>query len=187
MCGRRSAPGGIIHTYQRYDPRHFPSPTRPPPDLLSGAFDHMLAYGSTRELTEEELARAVKLDPSQIAGLGPSLGALMERLRERKRKILQTYETGTVQEEAARQFHDLAARVRPPPTIQKRFDRAVAGEQLRDLERLWYEAGDERGKLARQLVQLIDRLGDKYQVDELAAKYPFTGRTRLSIPEALQI
>lgn len=187
MCGRRSAPGGIIHTYQRYDPRHFPSPTRPPPDLVSGAFDHVLAYGSMRELTEEELARAVKLDPSQITGLGPSLGALMERLRERKRKILQTYETDAVQEEAARQFHGLAARVRPPPAVRKRFDRAVAGEQLRDLERLWYEAGDERGKLARQLVQLIARLGDKYQVDELAAKYEFTGRARLSVPEALKV
>ena len=35
---------------------------------------------SMRELTEEELARAVQLDPSQIAGLGPSLEALMEML-----------------------------------------------------------------------------------------------------------
>jgi uncharacterized protein with von Willebrand factor type A (vWA) domain len=30
-------------------------------------------------------------------------------------------------------------------------------------------------------------LGDKYQIDELAAKYAFTGRTPLSIPEALQV
>ena len=30
----------------------------------------MLAYGDMRELTDEELARAVHLDPSQIAGLG---------------------------------------------------------------------------------------------------------------------
>ena len=82
--------GGVIHTYQKYDPKHFPSPTRPPPDLVSGAMEHMLAYGSLRELTEEELARAVRIDPSQIAGLGPSLDALIDMLRERKRKILQT-------------------------------------------------------------------------------------------------
>ena len=30
--------GGIIHTYQRYDPKNFPSPTQPPPDLVSPAF-----------------------------------------------------------------------------------------------------------------------------------------------------
>ena len=46
--------GGIIHTYQKYDPKDFPSPTRPPPDMVSGAFEHMLAYGSLRELTDEE-------------------------------------------------------------------------------------------------------------------------------------
>ncbi len=180
-------PGGVIHTYQRYDPQQFPSPTQPPPDLVSGAFEHMLAYGSMRELTEEELARAVRLDPRDIVGLGPSLDALMEMLRERKRKILQTYETDTVQGEAARQFQQLAGRMKPPGSLRKRFDRAVAGEQLRDLERLWYEAGDERGRFARDLVQLVDRLGDKYQVDELAAKYEFTGRTRLTIPEALKV
>src|SRR5215203_3072226 len=67
--------GGIIHTYQKYDPVEFPSPTAPPPDLVSAAFDHLLTYGSTRRLTEEELARAVHIDPSQIRGLGPSLDA----------------------------------------------------------------------------------------------------------------
>ena len=68
--------GGIIHTYQKYDPKTFPSPTQPAPDVVSSAFEHMLAYGDMRELTEEELARAVHLDASQIAGLGPSLDAL---------------------------------------------------------------------------------------------------------------
>src|SRR5919202_6905525 len=92
--------GGIIHTYQKYDPAEFPSPTAPPPDMVSPAFEHLLYYGSTRRLTEEELARAVRIDPSQIRGLGPSLDALMAMLQERKRKILATYETGRVQGEA---------------------------------------------------------------------------------------
>src|SRR5207245_1304886 len=92
--------GGIIHTYQKFDPVHFPSPTAPPPDLVSPAFEHLLFYGSTRKLTEEELARAVRIDPSQIQGLGASLEALLEMLRERKRKILATYETGKVEGEA---------------------------------------------------------------------------------------
>ncbi len=73
--------GGIIHTYQKFDPVNFPSPTAPPPDLVSPAFEHLLFYGNTRRLTEEELARAVHIDPSQIAGLGPSLELFMEILR----------------------------------------------------------------------------------------------------------
>src|SRR6185295_5260914 len=89
--------GGIIHTYQKFDPVEFPSPTAPPPDMVSPAFEHLLHYGNTRRLTPEELARAVRIDPSQIRGLGPSLAALMEMLRQRKRKILETYETDRVQ------------------------------------------------------------------------------------------
>src|SRR5271156_3453202 len=92
--------GGIIHTYQKFDPVQFPSPTAPPPDMVSPAFEHLLYYGNTRRLTEEELARAVRIDPSQIRGLGPSLDALMEMLLERKRKILAAYETDKVQETA---------------------------------------------------------------------------------------
>ncbi len=179
--------GGVIHTYQRYDPRNFPGPMQPPPDLVSGAFDHMLAFGSMRELTEEELARAVKLDPAQIAGLGPSLDALMHMLRERKRKILESYETDTVQDAAAQGFAGMASTMRPPSSLARRFHKAVATEQLYDLERLWYETDRQRDKFARQLVHLIDRLGDKYQIDDLAANYQFTGRTGMSIPEALKI
>ena len=74
--------GGIIHTYQKFDPTNFPSPTAPPPDLVSPAFEHLLFYGSTRRLTEEELARAIRIDPSQFRGFGPSLEALMAILRE---------------------------------------------------------------------------------------------------------
>src|SRR6516164_333715 len=98
--------GGIIHTYQKYDPAEFPSPTAPPPDLVSPAFEHLLYYGSARRLTEEELARAVRIDPSQIRGLGPSIEALLAMLRERKRKILETYETGQVQSEARQNYLD---------------------------------------------------------------------------------
>jgi uncharacterized protein with von Willebrand factor type A (vWA) domain len=178
--------GGIIHTYQKYDPVNFPSPTAPPPDLVSPAFQHLLHYGSMRRLTEEELARAVRLDPSQIAGLGPSIEALMEMLRERKRKILETYETGHAQSEAHNAFHDRAAGARPPDKLVKPFREAVREEQLHDLERLWYRSG-ERGEFARQLLQLIERLGEKYQVDELAAKYEFTGRTPMDVPKALAV
>jgi uncharacterized protein with von Willebrand factor type A (vWA) domain len=177
---------GIIHTYQKYDPVEFPSPTAPPPDLVSPAFEHFLHYGNMRRLTEEELANAVHIDPRQIRGLGPSLEALIEMLRQRKQKILETYETGHVQSEAHRAFHDRANEARPPGKLAKDFHQAVREEQLYDLERLWYRTG-EQGEFARDLLRLIERLGEKYQVDELAAKYEFTGRQPMTVPEALEI
>src|SRR5439155_2952110 len=120
--------GGIIHTYQKYDPVNFPSPTAPPPDLVSPAFEHLLYYGNTRRLTEEELARAIHIDPSQIKGLGPSLEYLMAMLQERKRKILSTYETDHVEAEARQRFHDLAHSLRPPNSIAKPYQEAIREE-----------------------------------------------------------
>ncbi|HVS40168.1 MAG TPA: hypothetical protein VMS17_31710 [Gemmataceae bacterium] len=179
--------GGVIHTYQKFDPVEFPSPTAPPPDMVTPAFEHFLQYGNTRRLTEEELARAVRIDPSQIRGLGPSLDYLRAMLEERKRKILQTYETGQVQAEAHQNFHGQAEQTKPPAKLTRPFQEAVREEQLHDLEQLWYRAGDDHGPFARQLMKLIERLGEKYQVDELAAKYEFTGRTPMDVPAALEI
>lgn len=179
--------GGVIHTYQRYDPKNFPSPTQPPPDLVSPAFEHMLAYGDLSELTDEELARAVHLDVRQIAGLGPSLESLRKMLLERKQKILETWETKRVVEEARKTFEHLAAKTQPPKELAAAFQKAIKDEQIRDLERLWYRAGGERSKFARQVLQVAERLGEKYQVDELAAKYEFTGRKPLSVETALEV
>ncbi len=179
--------GGIIHTYQKYDPVRFPSPTQPPPDLVSPAFEHLLQYGDLSELTEEELARAVRIDPSQIANLGPSLDHLRQLLLERKRKILATYETQAVQKEADQAYRSKAGEVAPPEKLRTKFDQAVRQEQLRDLEELFFYAGDDRSKFARSLVQLVQKLAEKYQVDELAGKYEFTGRRRMTVPEALAI
>jgi uncharacterized protein with von Willebrand factor type A (vWA) domain len=179
--------GGVIHTYQRFDPKNLPSPTQPPPDLVSPAFEHLLMFGSMRELTDEELARAIRLDPSQIAGLGPSLEALRAMLEERKRKILAKYETLRVQQAAADAYRRQGKAMKPPSGLHKRFTQSFRDEQLRELERLWYQSDDDRSRFARQLVQLVALLGDKYQVDELAGKYEFTGRTPLTVPQALAV
>jgi uncharacterized protein with von Willebrand factor type A (vWA) domain len=111
----------------------------------------------------------------------------MAILQERKRKILETYETDKVQEDARQRFAEFAKGMQPPPKLTRRFQEAVREEQLHDLEQIWYRTGDEQSRFARQLLQLSDRLGDKYQIDELAAKYEFTGRTPMTIPEALEI
>jgi len=183
----RTSLGGIIHTYQKYDPINLPAPTQPPPDLVSPALEHFLMFGDGRRLTEAELARAVRLDPSQIAGMGPSLDALMAMLLERKRKILAKFETDTVRNLARKEYQRAGTKIDPPPKLRERFRRSLAEEQLRELEMLWYAAGDERSRFARQLLSLVETLGQKYQVDELAAKYEFTGRTPLSIEEAIAV
>ncbi|MCA9155979.1 MAG: hypothetical protein KDA38_14375 [Planctomycetales bacterium] len=179
--------GGVIHTYQKYDPRRFPSPTQPPPDLVSSAFDHLLMYGSTRRLTDEELARAIRLDPSQIAGLGPSLEALIAMLLERKRKILERYETDSVRRKAADAYRHRGAAVDPPRKFRKVYWQVLADEQIYDFERLWYQVGDDASPFARGLVDVMERLGEKYEVEELAAKYTFTGRESMTVPQALAI
>src|SRR5437763_14060169 len=110
----RETPGGIVHTYQKYDPVHFPSPTAPPPDMVSPLMNHMLEFGDTDEFTEEQLRNAIHLDASQIAGLGPSLNAIRDMLLERKRKILATYETKHVKKLAGDAFRNAAKKATPP-------------------------------------------------------------------------
>ena len=179
--------GGIVHTYQRYDPVHFPSPSAPPPDMVSPLFDHLLEFGDTDEFTEEQLANAVRLDASQIAGLGPSINKLKEMLLERKRKILATYETKAARKAAGDTFARAAKTLTPPAKLADEYRKAVKSEQLYDLEKLYFKTGDDASAFARGLVPLVDKLGEKYQVDELAAKYDFTGREKMDVPKALEV
>lgn len=184
---KRKLPGGVIHAYQKFDPAQFPPPTQPPPDLVSPAFEQALMYGNFRELTEEELARAVRLDPSQIAGLGPSLDMLRALLEERKRKILATYETNSVQQKARKVFRRKASQLRVPRDMQQAYQRAVAQEQPYLIERLWFRADDDHSPLAQGLLQVGQRMLEKHQIEELASKYEFTGRQTLSVPQALEV
>src|SRR5690606_11711121 len=100
---------------------------------------------------------------------------------------LATYETSRSQNEARRAFYEGENRLKPPPRLQKRYNRAVRDEQLYELENLYYSAGDERGRFAVGLLHLVERIGEKYQVDELAAKYEFTGRQPMTVPDALEV
>ncbi len=179
--------GGIVHTYQKYDPAKFPSPTAPAPDFVSPIFENMMAFGRFRRLTEEELARAVRLDPSQFSQLGPSIEFIRAILLERRRRLLETYETDSVQQLAHDAFHHAAAQLQPPMESAKFYREAVLQEQLFDLEKLWYRVGDDTSRFSRELVILLDHLGNKYQIDELAAKYNFTGDQRLTIEQALEL
>lgn len=178
--------GGIIHTYLGYDPQRFPMPAAHEADLVTPAFEHLMAYGSLDELTPEQLAEAIEIDPAQIQGLGPSIASLLALLEARRRKILETYDTAAARAAASEAVRRAAAEAEPPRNRQAFYDKAVRQEQMRDLERLWY-AVDQRGPFARQLVRLMDHLGRKYQVEQLASRYAFTGRTEMSVDRALEI
>ncbi len=185
---KRSLPvGGVIHTYQKYSPTEFPSPTAEPPDLVSGAFEHALAYGNYRQLTEEELARAIQIDPSQIGGLGPSIDMLLAMLEERKRKILETYQTDGLDKKANDRFDKLAKRANPPPKLKGEYQKAVHSKQIYLLEQMWYRADRDSPEFASQVLHVMESLGDKYNIDDLISKYTFTGSEKMDIPQALEI
>lgn len=155
--------------------------------MVSGAFEHLLTFGSTRELSEEDLARAVHLDPSQIQGLGPSIDALLQMLLERKRKILERYETSQAMRLAETAYRNHGVSMTPPARAASVFQREFTAEHLAGLERLWYRVEREDQRFAAALLQLIERLGEKYQVEELDAKYDFIGREAMDIAKALEV
>ena len=147
--------GGVVHTYQKYDPGPLSkSNSATSQDMVSHAFEHAMMYGKYRELTEEELANAIELDPSQIAGLGPSIDFLRELLEERKRKILanvrdrfccnkkvklRTYENSSPR------------RLRRQAELRGIFKRAVQEEQIYLLERIYYRVGDDTDRFAESV------------------------------------
>ena len=144
-------------------------------------------YGSYRELTDEELANAVEIDPSQLAALGPSIDHLRAMLEERKRKILEKYETDAVEKKAKKAFEKISKKAEPPKKLRSVFHKAVQEEQIYLLERIYYQVGDDTDRFSAQLVHVIERLGEKYQIDELVSKYHFTGTERMGVPKALEI
>ena len=188
MQSQPPKPGGLIHTYQRYDPQRFPPPSGPAGnDLASAAMNHMMMFGNRRRLTEEDLANAVHIDPSQIAGLGPSLEALIRLLEERKRKILETYETTAARAAADQCYQDATANLAPPEQLREDLAKAIRARNIPILERLWYAAERRDPAFAAELLAAIDRLGDQYEVDELAARWHFTGRQELTVEEAIAV
>ena len=183
----RDTLGGIVHTYQRYDPARIPPPRPPVADLVGPAMEHMLEFGNLDSLSEEQLAGAIVLDPDQIKGLGPSLDSLKKMLEEQRAKLLRKFETDSVRKKARRDFRDAAQKIQPPAKHHEAFVRAVREEQLRQLERLWYAQDNDQSRFGTQLVSLVDRLGAVYQIDELASKWTFTGRERLTVAAALEL
>ena len=179
--------GGIVHTYQKYDPVSFPNPSSDAPDLVSPAFEHMMHYGSLKRLTEEQLAKAVQIDPSQIQGFGPTMERLMEVLEARKRKILETFETESVIKEAKEEYEDSYRNLKPPKSIADEFKKATKSEQLISKRRLFATRFVPKIFDLIQLLGVFEALASKYQIDILASKYEFTGSQSLDVPKGLEV
>ncbi|MFZ4467004.1 MAG: hypothetical protein ACOYO7_08095 [Phycisphaerales bacterium] len=181
--------GGAYHTYLGYDAVRFGSAQPSDPGAAArGAFEHMLAMGSMRRFTDEELANAVRIDPSQVQGLGPSIDALIALLEARRARILATYDPEPARQEAAAAF-DRAARTAVPPgdgDVAKRIARAVAQGQLRDLERLWYRL-PEGSREQRALTVALERLRERFELDQLASRWAFSGREALDAGRAIEV
>ena len=181
--------GGIIHSYLGFDPVKFPSPTAPPSDaVMDAAMDHLMHYGSYRSLTDEELANAIEIDPSQISGLGPSIDSLIALLEERKRKILETYDPSPALVDAQDDYVEAVASIDPPTDLMKQvFDRAVGMDSIPALESLWYQVGGERSPLGPDLMRLISNLGTRLEIEQMLAMYLFTGSEVVTPSEAVEI
>jgi uncharacterized protein with von Willebrand factor type A (vWA) domain len=182
--------GGVVQSYLGYDPLRFGSAQ--PADASGaarGALEHMLHSGSMRRFSEEDLANAIEIDPSQIAGLGPSIDALIAMLEERRRAILDRYDPSRAVESARDAFRDAAQSVGDRPDdspIARALHRAIVGEQLRDLERLWYRL-PENSASQRALTHALERLREKYEMDQLQSGWEWRGRERLDVPRALEV
>jgi uncharacterized protein with von Willebrand factor type A (vWA) domain len=87
----------------------------------------------------------------------------------------------------AQEFARAVSEARVPRRHREAFHRATRQAQLYQLERLWYAVGDDNAPFARQLLQVMQRLGERYEVDELNAKYTFRGKVPLSVPQALAV
>src|SRR5262249_24877075 len=125
--------------------------------------------------------------PSQIQGFMGSIDNIRQRLLERKRKILEAYETDHVQKLAARQFREAARELDPTAKLAKEYHQAIKEEQLYALEQIYFSASRIDKPFARDLVKVASWLGQKYQIDELASRWEFTGSEKLTISKALEI
>jgi uncharacterized protein with von Willebrand factor type A (vWA) domain len=112
---------------------------------------------------------------------------LRAMLEERKRKILETYETQAVERKSRKHFHKAAKRVEVPKKFEKIYRQAINREQPYLLERLWFHIGDDTGDTARGLMGVMERMTEKHLIEEMISKYEFTGNQSMSVPEALEI
>ena len=150
--------------------------------------DHLMHYGSYRSLTDEELANAIEIDPSQISGLGPSLDAMIALLEEQKRRILETYDPAPSLLESHEAQRQAIASLKPPTELMAQvFERAVERDSIPELERLWYRVGGESSPLGPPLMRVIATLAIRLEIEQLLSAYVFSGSEVVTPTEAVEL
>ena len=151
----------------------------------------MLIYGDTRELTEEELARAVRTrpQPDRRPRARASKRSWQMLLRAQAQDPRDLRDRARSESEARGNFHDAG---RADRSRRGKLRRALRqGRRARSNSATWnssgISAGDDAASSPASCCSWSNALGEKYQVDELAAKYEFTGRTPMTVPEALEV
>jgi uncharacterized protein with von Willebrand factor type A (vWA) domain len=184
------APGGVVHAYHAYDPRHVPPPldggAGDGPDLVGAAFDRLLFEGRSRPLSPEELADAVKIDPRSIAGLGPSLDDLIARLEARRDRILAAYRLDRARQEASDRVDDRADRLDLPEDLDHAVRKELSREHLRGLERLWRRLPDG-SEVSQRLMGLIAALGDRFEIERIGGRWTFHGPEEVTLARGLEL
>ena len=92
-----------------------------------------------------------------------------------QRKILSTYELGQFRRKPESRLHDNVRKIKVPKKHEKLYRKAIIQEQPYLLERLWYHAGDDQSKLAVDMLQVMQHMNNKHQIEQLATDYEFTG------------
>ena len=169
--------GGVVHSYLGYDPKQFPSPTKSSEDgIAMAAMDHLMQFGNQVSLTEEELANAIEIDPSQISGLGPSLESLIALLEARKARILETFDPISAFKDSIEDYKFSAQSIQMPKgKLAKQIERAITKQSIPELERIWYRAEYSDRDLANSIMKLIKTLGTRLTIEQMLARYVFSG------------
>ena len=181
--------GGVVHSYLGYDPKQFPSPTKSSEDgIAMAAMDHLMQFGNQVSLTEEELADAIEIDPSQISGLGPSLEALIALLEARKARILETFDPISAFKDSIEDYKFSAQSMQMPTgKLAKQIERAITKQSIPELERIWYRAEYSDRDLASSIMKLIKTLGTRLTIEQMLARYVFSGNETLTTNEAIDV
>lgn len=75
----------------------------------------------------------------------------------------------------------------PPKPLREDVRKALRRGHIPELERVWYAAERRDPEFAQELLVALSALSDRYEVDELAARWHFTGRQGLTVEQAIQL
>ena len=176
----------MIHTYQKYDPRISPVQLRPRRCGLVG----LRAHADVRQYARTDRRGACPGDavwiPSQIAGLGPSLERCGKCCCAEGEDSLHLRDAPRA-ERSRRTLPGRRARAAPPKQLEGRRSALPATSNCARSSNCGISPAASAANSPTICCAWPSGWSDKYQIDEMAGKYEFTGHERLTIPRALEV